>query len=67
MQLQLCECICLYNQIQKGQNKLTKNILMIEKTYEGHEIQIYSIKGSREFKDIQARLLFNLCETSIAF
>ena len=40
---------------------------MIEQTYEGHEIRIYSIKGSREFKDIQARLLFNLFETSVVF
>ena len=38
---------------------------MTEQTYEGHEIAIYSVKGSRKFKDIQARLLFNLCETSI--
>ena len=38
---------------------------MTEQTYEGHEIPIYSVKWSRKFKDIQARLLFNLCETSI--
>ena len=38
---------------------------MTEQTYKGHEIPIYSVKGSRIFKDIQARLLFNLCETSI--
>ena len=38
---------------------------MTEQTYEGHEIQICSVKGSRKLKDIQARLLFNLCETSI--
>ena len=38
---------------------------MTEQTYEGYEIPIYSAKGSRKFKDIQARLLFNLCETSI--
>ena len=38
---------------------------MIEQTYEGREIQIYSVKDSQKFKDIQARLLFNLCETSI--
>ena len=38
---------------------------MTEKTYEGHESPIYSVKGSRKFKDIQARLLFNLCETSV--
>ena len=38
---------------------------MIEQTYEGREIQIYSVKDSQKFKDIQARLLFNLCETLI--
>ena len=38
---------------------------MIEQTYEVHEIPIYSVKDSQKFKDIQARLLFNLCETSI--
>ena len=38
---------------------------MTEKTYEGHESPIYSVKGSQKFKDIQARLLFNLCETSV--
>ena len=38
---------------------------MTEQTYEGHEIPIYSVKCSRKFKDIQPRLLFNLCETSI--
>ena len=39
---------------------------MTEQTYEGHEILIDSVKCSRKFKDIRARLLFNLCETSIA-
>ena len=29
--------------------------------------EIYFLKGSRKFKDIQARLLFNLCETSITY
>ena len=38
---------------------------MTEQTYEGHEIPIYPVKGSRKVKDIQARLLFNLCETSM--
>ena len=38
---------------------------MIKQTYEGREIPIYSVKDSKNFKDIQARLLFNLCETSI--
>ena len=38
---------------------------MIEQTYEVREIPIYSVKDSQKFKDIQARLLFNLCETSI--
>ena len=32
---------------------------MTEKTYEGHEIPTYSVKGSWKFKDILARLLFN--------
>ena len=38
---------------------------MIKQTYEGGEIPIYSLKDTKEFKDIQARLLFNLRETSI--
>ena len=38
---------------------------MIGQTYEGREIPIYSVKDSQKFKDIQARLLFNLCETLI--
>ena len=38
---------------------------MIEQTYEVREIPIYSVKDSQKFKDIQARLLFKLCETSI--
>ena len=41
------------------------NKFMREQTYEGHEIPIFSVKGSRKFKDIQTRLLFNLCETTI--
>ena len=49
----------------KRQNKLTNNKFMTEQICEGHEIPIYSVIGSRKFKDIQARLLFNLCETSI--
>ena len=31
---------------------------MTEQTYEGHEIPIYSVKGSQKLKDIQARLVF---------
>ena len=38
---------------------------MIEQTYEVREIPIYSVKDSQKSKDIQARLLFNLCETSV--
>ena len=38
---------------------------MTEQIYEGCEIQIYSVKDSRKVKDIQARLLFKLCETRI--
>ena len=38
---------------------------MTEQTYEEHEIPIYSVKGSQKCRDIQARFLFNLCETSI--
>ena len=38
---------------------------MIKQTYEDREIPIYYVKNSKKFKDIQARLLFNLCETSI--
>ena len=41
------------------------NKFMTEQTYERHEIPICSVKGSQKFKDIKARLLFNLCETSI--
>ena len=38
---------------------------MTEQTYEVRKIPIYSVKDLQKFKDIQARLLFNLCETSI--
>ena len=38
---------------------------MTEQTYEVCEIPIYSVNNSRKFKDIQAGLLFNLCETSV--
>ena len=38
---------------------------MTEKIYEWYEITIYFLKGSQKFKDIQARLLFNLCEASV--
>ena len=47
------------------ENKLTNSEFMTEQTYEGCEIPIYSVKDSRKFKDIQVRLLFNLCETSM--
>ena len=40
---------------------------MTEQTNEGHEIPIYSAKVSKKFKYIQARLLFNLSETSVTF
>ena len=40
---------------------------MTERNDEGCEISIYSVKDSRKFKDIQARLVFNLCETSVTF
>ena len=40
-----------------------KNKFMTEQTYEGHEIPICSVKNSQKFKDIEARLLFNLCKT----
>ena len=39
---------------------------MTEQTHESCEIPIYPVKDLRKFKDIQARLLLNLCETSIA-
>ena len=38
---------------------------MTEQTYKDCEISIYSVKDSRKFKDIQARLLFNLSVTSV--
>ena len=38
---------------------------MTEQTYGVRKIPIYSVKDLQKFKDIQARLLFNLCETSI--
>ena len=38
---------------------------MTKQTYEGHEIQTYFVKGSQKFKDVQARLLFKLYQTSI--
>ena len=40
---------------------------MIEQTYEGREIPINSVKDSQKIKKIQARLLFNLCETLITY
>ena len=36
------------------------NKFIVEKTYEGREIPIYSMKDSQNFKDIPARLLVNL-------
>ena len=39
---------------------------MTEQAYVWHEIPIYSVKGSQKFRDVKARLLFNLYETSIA-
>ena len=65
MQPQSCELICLHSQIKKWQKKLANNKFMIEQTFEGHEFRIYSVKDSQKFKDIQARWLFNLSETSI--
>ena len=41
------------------------NKFVTKQTYEGHKIQKYPVKGSQKFKDVQARLLFKLCETSI--
>ena len=38
---------------------------MTEQTYEGCEIPIYSARDLRKFKDVQVRLLFNLCGTSV--
>ena len=38
---------------------------MTEQIYEQHEIPIYSVKGSRNFKYITTRLLFNLYEISV--
>ena len=38
---------------------------MTEQTYKVCEIPVYFVKDSQKFKDIQGRLLFNLCETSI--
>ena len=38
---------------------------MTEQTYKGCEIPIYPVKDLQKFKDIPARLLFNLCKTSI--
>ena len=39
---------------------------MAEQNYKGHEIPTCTVKGSRKLKDVQERLLFKLCETSIA-
>ena len=47
--------------------KLRKNKFLAEKTYEEHEIPIYSVKRSRKLKGIKARLPFNLHDTSITF
>ena len=41
------------------------NKFIVEQTYEGREIPIYSMKDSQNFKDIPARLLVNLWETLI--
>ena len=41
------------------------NKFMIEQTYNDREISFLSVKDSQKFRDIQARLLFNLCETSV--
>ena len=41
------------------------NKFVTKQTYEGHKIQTYPIKGSQNFKNVQVRLLFKLCETSI--
>ena len=38
---------------------------MIKQTYEGRKIPIYYVKDSQKFKDIEARLLFNLCQISV--
>ena len=38
---------------------------MTEQAYKGQENPLYFVKGSLKFKDIKARLLFNLYETSI--
>ena len=35
---------------------------MTEQTYEDCEIPVYSAKDLQKFKDVQARLLFNLCQ-----
>ena len=55
----------LHKQIQKWLNKLTNKKFMTEQTYEGCKIQMFPVKDSGKFRDIQARLLFNLCETSV--
>ena len=43
------------------------NRFMIKQAYEDEdrEIPIYSVKDSQKFKNIPARLLFKLCETSV--
>ena len=64
-QLRSCEWICFHNQTWKGQIKLTNSKFMTEQTYDGHENPIYPVNGLQKTKDIQARLLFDLCETSI--
>ena len=46
-------------------NKLTNNKFIIKKTYEGRKIPIYYVKNSKKSKDVQAKLLFNLRETSV--
>ena len=37
----------------------------VKETFDVHDIPIYSVKDSQKFEDTQARLLFNLGETSI--
>ena len=53
LKFQSWEQICLHNQTWKEQDKFTNKKFTTEQTYEGHEIQTYSVKvheNSKMFK-----------------
>ena len=51
--------------LEKGPINLRITNLWQNKTYEGHKFPTYSVKDSPKLKDVQGRLRFKLCKTSI--